>query len=421
MGAPRFDDIEGEIVEVPGAPMFDAIPGHVEGTRPGPMSTGRAMVKGVQDIPTFGFGDELGAGFQAFLASLPEEVAEKVGIDNTFPQDPREVYRAARSDNRAESKQAADEHPAAYYGAGIAAAAPVAAITTPFRAAVGAGLGARAVIGGVNGLIQGGVAGVGSSESETGRGMARDALKTGLAGGALGTSLPVAGDIARWAAQPLAKGFERLGLNQGRKVLTNGADSLSSRKPVSDEAVREAYDSGGLRAFSNTQKTFERLEGLTGKEAQVYGRIIEDLESRGVRGPEAMALAEELFNRAMKLEPNTMNNALPQAFLEEAENVMGKARGGTHLGLGQSESLKKSLQDKARYGRIEDKPLNDVRKEIASVFRQANEDAITGAGAAAHPGSEIRTLAESFVPTRGARRGGARRRCAPRAALRQSH
>jgi hypothetical protein len=71
-----------------------------------------------------------------------------------------------------------------------------------------------------------------------------------------------------------------------------------------------------------------------------------------------------------------------------------------NLGLGQAERIKRALQADARYGRIEDTPVNEAKKEIASTYRQAIEDTIQQAGENAPPRSEVAQMAEEFVPVK---------------------
>lgn len=339
-------------------------------------SVGQALLKGVQDLPTFGFGDELGGALQAGLLKLS-------GDSSSFSEN----YRKARDELRQESKAAAAEHPLAYYGAGLAASLPGAAATAPLKVAKGASVLTRALAGAGNAAIQGGVAGAGNSESGS---IVSDTAK-GAAGGAV-----LGGGLSALGALPGA--LERGAIRQGRRVLLGGADSLSSRVPTSDAAVMEALRSKAIRPFSNTQGALERLEGLSAEQGREYASIISKLEDAGVKGPDARKVAEQLLEKGSALESQTMNNALPSAYLDEAEKLISKAGGDGRLGLKQAENLKRSLQDTAKYGRIEETSLNEVRRDIASIVREANEKAaIEGAQAA---GPEAQALAEQFIPTK---------------------
>lgn len=70
------------------------------------------------------------------------------------------------------------------------------------------------------------------------------------------------------------------------------------------------------------------------------------------------------------------------------------------LELNQAERIKRTLQREAKYGRIEDTPINEAKQEIASVYRKNIEDVIEEAGAAAPPGSDIAELASEFLPVK---------------------
>lgn len=222
--------------------------------------------------------------------------------------------------------------------------------------------------GGIGGTIGGGVTG-------------------GLMEGARATGVPQA--VAGWV-----KGAA---LDKGRKVLTNGADQLSTRNAVPDAAVEEAIRSGAIKPMGTNQGAADRLGKLTEQVGDEYGRVVSELEARGVSGPDAKALADQLVGKGAALERNTMNDALPREYLDSAEKLIGKAGPNGKLGLTQGEDLKRSLQRMAKYGRVEETPLNEVRKDIASVVRQANENAISGA-AKANPALE--PLASQFEPVK---------------------
>lgn len=229
---------------------------------------------------------------------------------------------------------------------------------------------------------------------------ALDALSAGPLGGALGGTL-VSGLLEGGRAAvgtPLAKSLGRLAIDQGRRVLTNGADSLSKRAALSEPAVAEAIRSGGIKPFGTTAGAFERLQGIAEGEHVKYREIVSQLEARGVKGPHAEALAQQLLDKAADLDKNTMNEALPELYLDAAGKVMGKAESSGQLGLTQNENLKRSLQAQVKYGRFEDTPVNEVRRDIASVLRRGSEEAIDSQ--VPQLGPEARALGAQFVPVK---------------------
>lgn len=209
--------------------------------------------------------------------------------------------------------------------------------------------------------------------------------------------------LASAAAPALTNGLEAIGINRGRRVLLNGADSLSNRRPLADASVREAIESGGIVPFGTTKGAAKRLDQIAERQGAEYGRIVAELEARGVKGPDATRLADRIVASAAESEPGTMIDAVPAAYLDEAVRVSGKAGKDSRLGLTQSESLKRSLQTKAKYGKLEETPLNEARRDIARIFREANEEEIASSGALDRmTGGDagIADLAERFVPVK---------------------
>lgn len=272
-------------------------------------------------------------------------------------------------------KEAGDDYSAHNLAGGIALPIPGAGALSkvPGLGAVAASgmKGALARTGATAGIgaALGGVAGALDDDSSALAGAGAGALAGGL-GGAIGEGASYIGGkyIEPW--------LKETSINQARRVLTNGADSLSKRGPVSQEAVREALDSGAITAFGNTKGTFNRLDELAAAEGEKYAGIVAKLEEMGVTGPRADDLAKEMLAKAKELAPNTMNEALPAAWEDAAKQVITKRGANNELGLMQAENLKRSLQNKARYGQVHETELNEVNREIASTFRQANEDAI---------------------------------------------
>jgi hypothetical protein len=70
------------------------------------------------------------------------------------------------------------------------------------------------------------------------------------------------------------------------------------------------------------------------------------------------------------------------------------------LPLAQAERIKRQLQKDAKYDKIQATGLDEAKQEVASMYREAIEQAVDEAGAAASPGSEVANLAERFVPTK---------------------
>jgi hypothetical protein len=192
------------------------------------------------------------------------------GIETRYPAGlptPGEAYTEGRDVNRAESKAAAKDQPLAYFGAGLAASLPVAALTTPIIAGAGAGLGVRVGTGVVNGALQGTLAGVGNSEADTAGGVLKDARNGLGAGAALGGALGLAGG-AVGAVNRFAGGKVQAGLDRATQM-------AEERQTELERSAR----------------------GALGAESQKGSRIIENLlrqESTGSLTPEHAALLQNL-------------------------------------------------------------------------------------------------------------------------------
>jgi len=97
-----------------------------------------------------------------------------------------------------------------------------------------------------------------------------------------------------------------------------------------------------------------------------------------------------------------VQDAPPPAPAERVFTPFDAIPGPAHprLELDQAERIKRALQHEAKYGRIEDTPINEAKKEIAAVYRKHIEDAVEEAGAAAPPGSPVAELASEFLPVK---------------------
>jgi hypothetical protein len=203
-------------------------------------------------------------------------------------------------------------------------------------------------------------------------------------GQAVGASLGVA---AKSAAGPVGRWLESVGLKQGRRVLTGGADPLAVKKPIADAAVAAAFDKGAIAPGRTTQYAADVLNEARGASAKELGALLDELEAKGVKGPDALALARSLRAKAADLEANSAGTGAPELYRKMADEIEQKipayssgapGPASPELELNQAESIKRSLQEKARYDRVQgDKIIEGARKDIASTVRQGVEDSIT--------------------------------------------
>lgn len=417
---------------------------------PAPVGQGRTAVLGFAQGGTGGFADELGGLMGKFLPRALGGFAPRTKLGPAVqpaPDDTPEVrasklqllqreaarptdYQLVRDAMRTEAAQAARENPKTFAGSAILgglATTPLvpggAAASLPRALATGAGLGAVGALGSSQAdLTRGeygqaaqdvsGVTGMRHAAQDVSQGnLGRAVLDVGGAG-ALGGLVTAGGGYAAGQALPTAlratrTGLENLATSAGRKALLPGAtDSLSRRAPLPPEVVHEAIRSGGIVPFGTTKGNLSRLTGAVETQGDVYGSIVDELAARGIQGPNARSLADQLLARARDAELNSLNPKIAAAYRTAAERVLdaseraeqaGIATTG-RTGLRQSENLKRSAQDMARYGEVSETPVNEANRNIASDIRQANEDAI--AQQAAHAGGETQDVAEGFVPVK---------------------
>lgn len=323
----------------------------------------------------FGLGDKITAGVEA----IHDLMHDKTG-NVTFG----DAYDRNLAFNDQLLDRSDEAHPVARWlgnaaGVGLSTAATLGA-GGALRGAQAAGaaptVAELALEGGRTGAALGAVGGYGADRSKDALGTALNVGAGALTGGVTGGALSAAPTAISNALPGAADALEDAGINAGRKVLTNGADRLSKRGPISAEAVREAYDSGAIRPFGSSAGTLERLNALTEEQGQAYRDILTKLENAGVEGPHAQSLAMQLAKEGKDVFRNTANKTLADLYPAKGADIVEAAEGNPRLGLSQAENIKRDLQAQAKYGRFEDTPLNDAKQDIASRVRQAVENTI---------------------------------------------
>jgi hypothetical protein len=315
-------------------------------------------------------------------------------------------YREARDMRDVRTAAGDEQNPGAKWagrgvGLGLSVLAPLPVVRGAPPGAT-ATLGQTAKAGALTGAGYGAAAGFEHGGADWTQGDVGQGVADILVGAGLGAGLGGAFSAGAHAAGPVvAKYLQKWGIGRGRKAITNGADQLSSRQPLSDEAVQQAHELGAFRGAPSTQKIFQRLEGASETLGDDYGKIIQELSDAGIKGPDADKIATELMRRGAALEKaGELNNALPNAYSETAIKILDRAKlhGDDGIPLPVAETMKRSLQRDAKYGKIEETPLNEARRDIARVVREANEQAIEEGAKTATP--EIQKRAAEFVPTK---------------------
>lgn len=256
---------------------------------------------------------------------------------------------------------------------GIAAALPVslaAGMAVPATGTLGALVAANAALGAAQG-------GVFADPGER--------LSGAMTGGAFGASLPLLVKALGKVGKPVADYIEEKGYNLGRRALTGGKTPLSVKKPVSDDAVRAAYEEGAFRPLGSVKGASERLWGARDAVGQRYSDIIDALDSAGVTGPNAGQLSAGLRAEANQSFANSLGSPKPRLFRAMAAELLQKPNQGNKfggdLGLKQAEAMKRTLQHEAatEYDKLLNKmrPTGEAKVEMAARMREAIEDAVT--------------------------------------------
>lgn len=393
-----------EQLEAAGAKPDPSYAGSVDLSRsyPGMTDPRRAFVLGAAQGGTLGTADEIGGMVAAATAPDAVKIGPAFALSETDTPQERAIkeqaiqarlaqlrpggdplsYEGVRDAMRAEAAQAAEDQPRYYTtgellggaGAGVVSGA-IPVLNTGAPAAAKA---MRMLVGGPGlGALQG----AGSSNAPLGSPQsARDIL--------LGTTLGAAGEAGGALVGKVAPGIlrrsgemlEKRGVDNARKVLTSGSGQLN-RHMTSDAAPLIALEEKAIPIFGTTETAYKRLVPLAEETGKQYADIITRLEDAGVPPPRAREIAQEMTARAEKdwLESGA-DKSVSRRFKREAQNAEQVANQDTgRLGLQQAEAIKRRLQAEARGEYMKagpDSPMGHAKKQTASIYRQAVEDAI---------------------------------------------
>lgn len=159
-------------------------------------------------------------------------------------------------------------------------------------------------------------------------GAAKDALVGGATGAALGALGPPASAYARAGLKRLGPGLVEKGIERGRRML--GGDvtgTLSNKKPLSDEAVREAIESGAIRPLGTFKGTLNRLRGLRRDVGGQYGELVDAMGAKGIEGPADQPLEDALRQRAadMRSSGEGFLSPAPASYENAADELASQA------------------------------------------------------------------------------------------------
>lgn len=205
-----------------------------------------------------------------------------------------------------------------------------------------------------------------------------DAAQTGLGWGA---GIPAALQVARAVLPRPLRALARAGTS----LVMPGASA---------EARELALKAGAVRPFRTAEDVAARTAQIRENEGATLAELVRQMEAGGGQGVELAPLLESLGARADDA-ARTMRAASANAYPRTAARLAANAEGRPRLSLSQGEAIKRSLQEGIPYGKPGAKEAVRVQKDIASMFREAQEQAVAQA---ARQSPELASLAAQYVP-----------------------
>jgi hypothetical protein len=296
----------------------------------------RALRHGLVQGGSLGFSDELGAATQAGLQFFTRSALNPDGSEMSVG----DVYRAARTGNRAEEQQLRAEHPG-YYTAGELAGSLV--VPLPGGAAIKGAKGlTKAGLIALQGAGVGGLAAAGASEADDAGGLAKDIGRGLVIGGGTGALVGAGGygleklqgkaatgieraeadqvarqELARQKAIESARGAlgqKSADVLQSRRVAKEAADELAATDPEFAELLRKKASDPA--ALARLRKAAENYLGRLDRGMEDIGTLEKELSDATARDPAAEAaekLAHPVRDELIPRIKTYANRAIPSA------------------------------------------------------------------------------------------------------------
>lgn len=216
-------------------------------------SAGGAALRGFGQGLTAEFGDELGAAIQAGLQRtanvLPEGSLEWAGISNDAPQDPGDVYRQAREENRRQLEVDRQEHAKEALLGNLGGSVVLGSIV-PGGGSYGQAVGLGAATG------------LGMSEADLTQGDVKGAVADTAIGAGLGAAGKYVGDkLVSGAGRIAAPVRDYLLRKSGAGKLAAAELAEAQAKDLVGKNVQQARSAAGSAA-SRARNTIENIEGI---------------------------------------------------------------------------------------------------------------------------------------------------------------
>lgn len=303
-----------------------------------------AGLRGVGQLGASGFGDELEASFKS-----PVGAAKKVGsrlglVDGADPDIMN--YMQKLTEARESNKQAVEQQPAAYYGAGGLS-----------------GLARKAATGVPGMMLEGLVQGYGSSDSDNPINQGLESSLGGLLGGVVGKAAKPVGKLFGAGLEKAGTAFKGVAENLARK--STGATGREAER-FADSAGRELLDRG-LVKFGSSPDDIARAANAANEGAEkAKGGILTSLDGQGGKGSiSSHDIVDSLQNKIFTLRKDPGNGNVIRQLEKKIEDVQA---GQELMSLAEADAIKRNFGRRG-YKSL-DPDANEAEKILEGVYRE---------------------------------------------------
>jgi hypothetical protein len=373
--------------------------------------------RGVLDALTAGFGDEATGALVSRFPSLNRSIGDVI---NGTPAPPAMSYEQARDQERAIMRDAADNSPATYYGAGLAAN-----LTTPslipglkFNMApkMGGLITEKTANAAANAALSGGINALGTSEAEltgddkeigqTAFNVGRGALGAGLFAGGMSRAGEFAADnnlvprFAEWLQEKLRTAAERravkaaTGQNQAFWKAEENKDkiqdigrTLLDRNIVtagkSQREIRDGIESLKNQAGDDIGKKLERMDEIAGLNQKIsvpedvlpltHDLMLDLKDGPVAQRAAASRVADELKNLLSNVEKEVPNRPARGRSVLPSWRPRTRMDYSTPMDLQDLNRFKSQLDDSINWDSQEPKPIQNALRRLRGILNEAVE------------------------------------------------
>jgi hypothetical protein len=324
-----FDPARDAVADDDFDPTRDAVADDEKQTGPAPDAI-RSATLGASQYGTFGFADEIGQKVADYLERSGAYGTRARPGANASPEQRAlaastpTLGENVKADMRAEAASAADAHPFAYHGAGLATS----------LVAPGAGSFATGPVGVVaSGAVQGALTGAGASEAADPLEVAQDAALGGLVGAGATAAIhgvtEAPGAVRNWlgdeaanaraqgvasnaaalqAAEDSARGGVGGRVQVGNRIVEN-MDRLAPNMTPGDAARMQGYEAAGVLPELRNKLAASNLDALPGAVGQIEDAERQYAAAQAANTPQQ---AEKMFAGQVAGVPKAIAGAYAQ-------------------------------------------------------------------------------------------------------------